>query len=295
MSQIYSMTGFGSASAEKDGYSARFEIKSVNNRGLKISIRSRPSLGVCEKQLRDLITSRLVRGSIDVYIIIERPAGDAVKPLRADVAQATIESIKKLAENLGLEDNLTARDLVAIPGIFDTSSEESFTEEEWPVVELAATEAIKQVMEMRKTEGEKLAKILLDLADPLETFVEKTNSAAPIALERARKRLTDRLAEIIPNGFNAADNQALEREMCLIADRADIREELDRLHSHISQYRDTLKKGGEIGKRLEFLSQEFLREINTTASKTNDTEIVQTAVQAKLTVEKIKEQAANLV
>ena len=83
--------------------------------------------------------------------------------------------------------------------------------------------------------------------------------------------------------------------MCLIADKADIREELDRLGSHLGQYRDALARGGEIGKRLEFLSQEFLREINTTASKTNDTEIVQEAVRAKLTVEKIKEQCANLV
>lgn len=289
------MTGFGAAAAEKDGFSARIEIKSVNNRGLKISIRSRPSLGVQEKRLRDLLASRLKRGSIDVFIFVERPAATGAKPIRADAAREAVEALRRLALELGLEDNLSARDLASIPGVFDASAEEPIADEEWPVIEEAALAALAQVDEMRRAEGEKLASILAGQADPIEDFVAKTNTAAPLALDRARKRLAERLAEICPNGFTAADNQALEREMCLIADKADIHEELDRLHSHLGQYRDTIGKGGEIGKRLEFLAQEFLREINTTASKTNDTEIIQMAVQAKLAVEKIKEQAANLV
>ncbi len=295
MSDIHSMTGFGSASTEENGLSVRLEIKSVNNRGLKISVWSRPSLGGCEKRLRDLLSSRLIRGSVDVYITIERPANADAKPIKAEAAKAAVESLRRLAKELDLEDNLSARDLASIPGVFGNSAEDPISDEEWPAVAQAAEIALQQVMEMRREEGRKLADILFALADPLEVFVEKTNQAAPLALERARKRLAERLAEICPNGFTAADNQALEREMCLIADRADIREELDRLHSHLGQYRETIKKGGEIGKRLEFLSQEFLREINTTASKTNDTDIIQMAVQAKLSVEKIKEQAANLV
>lgn len=295
MPDINSMTGFGVGSAEEAGLSVRVEIKSVNNRGLKISVRSRPSLGVCEKPLRDLVTDRLVRGSIDVYVSFERSTIGRACPLRAEAAYEAVNGLRRLASELGLEDNLSARELVFIPGVFDTSAEEPANREEWGILEKAVRAALDQVSEMRREEGRKLAEILVSLAAPLQEFVRKTNIAAPLALNRAREKLAQRLTEICPNGFTAADSQALERELCLIADKADIREELDRLASHIDQYLAALSRGGEVGKRVEFLAQEFLREINTTASKTNDTAIVQEAVKAKLAVEKIKEQSANLV
>ncbi|MDR0362900.1 MAG: YicC family protein [Planctomycetota bacterium] len=295
MVDIHSMTGFGAASAETDGYHVKMEIKSVNNRGLKVTVRARPSLGPCEKRVRDFIATELRRGAVDVYVSVERPASAAARPIRSEAAREAVAALRRLAAEICLPDNLTASDLAHIPGVFELSAEDPLSEDEWPPVEKALRDAVRQVNAMRLAEGAKLAGALLGQAEPLEEFVRATNGLAPRALERARERLAKRLAEILPNGFNAADNQALEREMCLIADRADIREELDRLASHIGQYREALQKGGDIGKRLEFLAQEFLREINTTASKTNDTEIVQRAVRAKLAVEVIKEQSANIV
>ncbi len=292
---INSMTGFGVGAAEAEGFSARVEIKCVNNRGLKISVRSRPGLGVVEKSLRDLVAERLVRGSIDVFVNFERLGGGAACALRAEAAKEAVRGLRRLAAELGLEDTLSARDLTLIPGVFEHSAEEPATEEEWAHLGQATEAALAQVAEMRRAEGRKLAEVLLDLANPLEAFVEQTNTLAPAALLRSRDRLRQRLEDLFPAGLAAADQQALEREMCMVAERADVREELDRLTSHLAQYRAALAKGGEIGKRVEFLAQEFLREINTTASKTNDTDIVQAAVQAKLTVEKIKEQCANLV
>ncbi len=295
MSTINSMTGFGSGAAEAEGFSCRVEIKSVNNRGLKISVRSRPGLGVAEKHLRDLLTERLARGSIDVFVTFERTGEGAACALRADAAKEAVQGLRRLAAELGLPDTLSARDLALIPGVFDHSAEEPATEEEWRHIGAAAEQALRQVEEMRKAEGGQLAAVLRDLANPLEDFVSQTNALAPAALIRSRDRLRQRLEDLFPAGLAAADHQALEREMCMVAEKADVREELDRLASHIAQYRAALDRGGEIGKRLEFIAQEFLREVNTTASKTNDTDIVQAAVQAKLTVEKIKEQCANLV
>lgn len=289
------MTGFGVGATEFTGFSARVEIKSVNNRGLKISVRSRPSLGVCERNLRELLSERLLRGSIDVYVSFERTGSPDACPIRSEAAREAVAGLRRLALELGLPDTLSASDLATIPGVFDHSAEEPATAEEWPLIEDALRQALNQVEEMRRQEGAKLAEILAGLALPLDDFLAKIAELAPAALERARERLKQRLAEIIPGSFSAADNQSLERELCLIADKADVREEQDRLASHLVQYRAALGKGGEIGKRIEFLAQEFLREINTTASKTNDTEIVQEAVKAKLTVEKIKEQCANLV
>ncbi|MDR1611845.1 MAG: YicC family protein [Planctomycetota bacterium] len=295
MADILSMTGFGASQVEADGYLVKMEVKSVNNRGLKIAVRARPSLGPCEKKLRDYLSAELRRGAVDAYVSVERPAAAAARPIRAEAARSAVESLRRLAAELDLADNLAAGDLAGIPGVFDLSAEEPLSPEEWRPVETALRDATGQVKAMRLAEGRALAEVLLGQAAPLEAFVAETNRLAPRALERARERLEKRLAEICPNGFSAADNQALEREMCLIADRADIREELDRLASHIAQYRQAIREGGEVGKRLEFIAQEFLREINTTASKTNDTGIVQGAVRAKLAVEVIKEQSANIV
>ncbi|MCD8351371.1 MAG: YicC family protein [Planctomycetaceae bacterium] len=292
---INSMTGFGVGAAEAAGLAVRVELKCVNNRGLKISVRSRPSLGTSEKNLRDMITEHLVRGSIDVYVNFERLGEGVACPIRVDAAREAVASLRRLAAELDLDDTLSARDLALIPGVFEHTAEEPATAEEWRTVELALIEALRQVGDMRRHEGAKLAEILLGLAEPLDHFLAKANELAPCALDRSREKLRLRLEEICPAGFTAADHQALEREMCLIAEKADVREELDRLSSHLVQYRNAIAKGGEIGKKLEFLAQEFLREINTTASKTNDTEIVQEAVKAKLAVEKIKEQCANLV
>lgn len=293
--EIASMTGFGAAAIETGGLIGRMEMKSVNNRGMKISIRSRPGLGAFEKNLRDLIGEALVRGSVDVTIAFERETAAAIPPLRVGAAKAAVAGLRRLAAELALEDDLSAKDLALIPGVFDNAIEEPVDEEEWKAVEAAARVALARMSEMRLAEGGKLSGILLSLAGPLEEFVRRTREAAPLALVRARERLRQRLEELCPNGLSQADSQALEREMCLIADKADIREELDRLASHIAQYRIAISGGGEIGKRIEFLAQEFLREINTTASKTNDTGIIQEAVEAKLMVEKIKEQSANLV
>ncbi|MCL2000065.1 MAG: YicC family protein [Planctomycetes bacterium] len=292
---VHSMTGFGAGAVEESGLSAQVEIKCVNNRGLKLSVRSRPSLGVCEKNLRELATERLTRGTVDIHVAYERQGPGAACPLRSEAAREAITGLRRLAAELGLADNLSARDLALIPGVFESSAEAPVTPAEWAVVEKAARDALAQVSEMRHTEGMKLALVLRDLALPLDEFLARSVSAAPLALERSRARLRLRLAELCPNGFRPADNQALEREMCLIADRADIREELDRLASHLAQYRAALDNGGEIGKRIEFLAQELLREINTIASKINDAEIIQEAVKAKLAVEKIKEQSVNLV
>jgi uncharacterized protein (TIGR00255 family) len=293
---IASMTGFGAAAAEAGAVAARVEIKSVNNRGLKISVRSKPGLGIFEKNLRDLAGEFLGRGSIDIYASFERPAAGGACPIRAGAARATVAALRRLAGELGLADDLSARDLALIPGLFESLGEESAGAEEWAAVEGAARLALGQVREMRLAEGRKLAAALLDLARPLEDFVDLARRAAPRVLLRARERLRLRLAEAgCGERPSPADGQALEREICLIADRADIQEELDRLSSHLGQYRSALAGGGEIGKRLEFLAQEFLREINTAAAKINDAETAREAVQAKLTVEKIKEQSANLV
>lgn len=297
MGIIHSMTGFGAGAAEdanRTGLGARVEIRSVNHRGMKLNIRSRPSLGPLEKKMRDLVQSRLKRGSVDVYITLMRPVAADNLPVREDVAKAAVAALRHLGHELELSGSLQISDLVHIPDLFDTGVEGLVSEEEWPVIQKAAETALVQVVEMRTQEGAAMARCLLELLAPIQDFATHARTAAPQVVERARARLTSRIEELRKEGLDAGDRQAVEREICLFSDRADIHEEMDRLDSHLQQFRDTLQKGGETGKRLEFVAQEFLREVNTTASKANDTEIVTWAVSAKLAVEKIKEQVANI-
>ncbi len=291
---IHSMTGFGLGTAEGDGHAVRVEIRAVNHRGRKLNVRSRPSLGPLEQKLRDRVAQTLARGAIDVYLSLARTPGDGAPPIDEDLGRGLVLAVRRLARSLDLGDGLDARDLLQVPGLFADLSDEPVAEAEWPLVETALAHALAQVARMRAAEGEATAASLKRLAEPIAAFVDFAGAQAPQVVERARARLQARLAELAPEGLRPADEQALEREVCLFADRADIHEEMDRLRSHLEQYRALLDRGGEIGKRLEFLAQEFLREVNTTASKANDTAIVTRAIDAKLAVEKIKEQAANI-
>lgn len=293
-SVIHSMTGFGAGSAESSGLLARVEVRAVNHRGLKLNVRSRPGLGAVERDLRNHVRDALKRGAVDVYVTVVRPVDPEHLPVREDVARATVAALRHLGAELKLEGELQVGDLVSIPGLFDTSGEEVVDKSEWPVVEQALEQALAQVLEMRQAEGAATAACLEELVKPLAAFAAASRKTAPAVVQRAHDRLHNRLEELRGTGLDTGDRQALEREVCLFADRADINEELDRLESHLAQYGDLLRTGGEIGKRLEFLAQEFLREVNTCASKANDTAIVSQAIDAKLAVEKIKEQAANI-
>ena len=287
------MTGFGAGCAENEHATARVEIRSVNNRGSKLSVRSRPSLGAAEKNLRDIVNLQLQRGSIDVTVGLTRKLSLEQAPLLYEMAEAAIGTLRAIAGKLGLEDNLSARDLLLVPGLFGTDISESITAEEWPLIEQALNQALAQMAEMRRSEGEATAARLLEILQAIEDFRLAAMEFAPEVVQRQRQRLRERLAELEVSG-RQADEQSLERELLFFADRADINEEMDRLSSHVAQFRQLLASGGEVGKRLDFLTQEMLREVNTTASKANDLRITSGAVEAKMAVEKIKEQAANL-
>ncbi len=289
---VFSMTGFGLGAAENEHAAVRVELRSVNNRGQKLGVRARPSMGVYEKDLRDLIAEQLLRGSIDVTVNLSRKLSLDAAPVLEETAAAAIHTIRTLADKLGLTDNLTARDLLDIPGLFDAGLDESLTEAEWPLVQAALKTALEQMAQMRKSEGAATAERLLQIVQAVEDFRVNARSRAPEVVEKQRVKLRERLAELAE--VRDCDNAALERELLFFADRADINEEMDRLTSHVAQFRQTIEQGGEIGKRLDFLAQEMLREVNTTASKANDLQLTKLAVDAKMAVEKIKEQAANI-
>lgn len=292
--QIRSMTGFGMGTAEENGRVVMVELRSVNHRGRKIHLRARPSLGVHEKAVRDEIQAHLSRGAIDCFLTCLRPIGSSLPQAQVDWAGSVVHTLRHLATTFNLRGDFEARDLLQVPGLFDLVAEKPLEEEEIPLVLDALGLAMKQLLGMRREEGDATAASLLALVREVEAFADHARQLAPEVVARQRERLRARMGELLPQGMQEVDERSLEREICLFADRADIHEEMERLASHVAQFRGVLETGGEVGKRLEFLAQEFLREINTTASKAGDATIISRAVDAKLAVEKMKEQAANL-
>lgn len=292
MAEIMSMTGFGSGVAENEHSAVRIDIKSVNHRGLKINVRSRPLLGAFDKNLRDLVAGKVARGAIDINVSVTRTLSAQQMPMLEELATSAVEALRHLAVKLNLSGEVSVSDLVAIPGLFDSGIGEPFSEAEWELLRRATEDGLEQFMQMRAVEGAATAERLLEIVEPVDSFRVFASEHAPQVVQRQRDKLNERLAEL--EVVRSTDEQALERELVFFADRVDINEEMDRLTSHVQQFRDTISKGGEIGKKLEFLGQEMLREVNTTASKANDVQITKLAVEAKMAVEKIKEQAANL-
>ncbi len=294
MASIHSMTGFGSAMAEENGLRARVEIKAVNHRGTKMAVRSTPGLGAFEKRVRDAVRARMRRGMIDIHVSVVRPVDEEHPPIPAEKIRGLVGALRGLGREAGLDADLRLADILLIPGLLEENAYDPVSETEWPAVESALQKALDQAAQMREAEGRATAHSLRELVKPVRDFAERARGLAPAVVIRQRRKLETRIAELRKDGVVPADQQAIEREICFFADRLDINEELDRLQSHLAQFDRILDQGGEVGKRLEFLAQEFLRELNTSASKANDTEIVTHAVNAKVAVEKIKEQAANL-
>lgn len=290
--EIYSMTGFGAAAITNENLAVRVEFRTVNNRGSKLNIRSRPSLNIYEKNLRELIASRLQRGSIEVNIEVTRHLNATQGAMIETLAGGVVATLRNVAQKLNLGGTLTINDLLNIPELFTEVLHEPLNASEWEILATVAETALQQLCTMRAVEGKTTATRLLEILTPIESFCQLARERTPLVVEKQREKLRQRIEEI--GNVRDVDHQSLEREIVFFADRVDINEELDRLTSHLEQFRTTINHGGEIGKRLEFLAQEFLREVNTTASKANDLTITSAAVGAKTAIEKIKEQAANL-
>ncbi len=291
---LHSMTGFGTAVSEDNALRVRVDVRTVNHRSLRMSVRCRGPLGAVEKRVRDALAAFVHRGQADITITICRLGFSPDAIVNGPLAKSAVDALRTAARDLDLDGGLTVSDLLQVPGLFALGSDEGLSEADWPLLRAPLEEAIAQVVAMRESEGSAAAAVLAEHAGQVRAFARLARSETDAVVDRVRRRLHDRLQEICPAGPTAADQQAIERETVLYADRADITEELDRLDSHLAQFEDTIVQGGEAGKRLDFLAQEMLREVNTIASKASGTAIAAQSINAKLAVEKIKEQTANV-
>ena len=289
------MTGFGRATVAGEDFKAAVEIKTVNNRYLDIHLRLSQELSSLEMNIRKLISSRLSRGRVDLNISFERSATTTYEINRPLVA-GYINVLRELQQEFNLAGDVDIASLTRLPGAL-TTARDSLDEESVAGIERAISEALDDLERMRESEGATLAGEMRGRVAKIEAEVPVIESAAEGLADAYRQRLQKRIGELVNRGGGPTvelDAGRLAQEVAYLADRSDISEELVRLRSHLEQFRATIDSPGEVGKRLDFLSQELNREANTVLSKSTDVSIKDAGLAIKAEVEKLREQVQNV-
>ncbi|QDT85247.1 Conserved hypothetical protein CHP00255 [Gimesia chilikensis] len=289
------MTGFGSSTAENDRLSVQAEIRTVNNRYLKISTRYPDFYAKLGSQIEKLLRSTITRGTVNLTLRIDHLNRKSVYLLDDQVVQQYWEQLKKLTEecHLPLPDSLDR--LLTLPGaVIDNDSRTHTPESDWPLIEEAIKGALIELTEFRQKEGESAQADLQSSNKTIGEQLETVKQKAPQVVTSYRDRLHQRLTDLLKDQEVELDPDSMIREVSLFADRCDINEEISRLTCHLEQFDTILNSETSQGKKLEFLVQEMFREINTIGSKANDVEISHAVIEMKLAVEKIRENVQNV-
>lgn len=290
---IASMTGYGRGEAEVRGYEAVVELKSVNSRYCEISLRSPKSLNAREADIQRILKDAFSRGRISAYVQITDPTPDEL-PIR--VNDRSVKAYRALLENValtaGIEEPVKLDHLLRYPDIFEADEVEEDLAAIWEATRMALEAACEGMKVMRLREGEALQNEFDLRLDGIESRLREAERLAPQRVASSGQRLRERLAEIIEEG--RIDSERIEFEMAMLADKLDVREECVRLDSHLALFREAMASGEPVGRKMNFLSQEMNREINTIGSKSNDAEMAHLVVGMKEELEKIKEQVENV-
>ncbi|MBO7726183.1 MAG: YicC family protein [Thermoguttaceae bacterium] len=291
---MLSMTGFGGANTRRNGYVIASEIKTVNNRYFKAALRISDGFSSLEPQVESLLRSKIDRGTISVQLKIRREEGrsrfqvnDAALLYYIDRARAAAPS------GSGLELGGVA-DFFRLPGVIEESDEAESAQDVWQAVEENLAEALDALSEMRRREGDEMEKALRRHCADLETRIAKIEELVPQVSARYREKLIERVSAIMSEHALAANEADFIREIALFVDKSDISEEIVRFRSHLEQFDAAMKMTAPCGKRLDFLTQEMFREVNTIGSKANFSEITYWVVDMKTIVEKIREMVQNV-
>lgn len=291
---VNSMTGFGRAqSSEGKKYLITLELKSVNNRYLDINIRAPKFIISIEDKLRKIISQKINRGKVDVFINYKSYQGDNIVPkLDVNLAKKYYDCLKELENTLGITDDITVSKISKYPEVLTLEVQEENIEEIMLDLNPILNEAIDMLIAMRQREGEKLLEdITLKLIE-IEKEVKSVEELAKLSPINYKKRLEDRIAEL--TGGMAIDEERVAQEVAIFADKVAVDEEFTRLYSHLNQIRKTLLLDEPIGRKLDFIIQEMNRETNTIGSKASDINIINTVINIKNLLEKIREQVQNI-
>jgi uncharacterized protein (TIGR00255 family) len=283
------MTGFGNASAQNDLFTTTVEIKTVNNRFLKVSVRIPDVLIALEPDIEKTIRASVARGTVTGHI---RQA--ARYRLVPEVIASYLKQIEQMqAQSINVPDWTDA--MMTLPGVVaDELSESVDAREQWPFVKAALQQALDSLGEFRRREGDSMYEELTGNCQSVSAHLEQIVTRAPLVVSAYRDKIKDRVNELLSKSSVEVEEDHLIREVSIFADRCDINEEITRLKCHIDEFLKVMDVSKPQGKKLDFLSQEMYREINTMGSKANDIEISHHVVDMKASVEKMREILQNV-
>ncbi len=289
---IKSMTGYGRSILEVDGRIYTVDIKAVNHKYSDISIKLPRILNYKEEDLRKKISGVISRGKIDVFVTFENYSSKGIDvKFNMELAKVYAEELERLSKECNVPNTTTAIDISKMPEIFklnETSDEDLIGQE----VEKAVDEALENFIQMRAVEGEKLVQDMLKRIEFIEGKVKEITSYSANVVPEYIEKLKSRVKELMQT--DVIDEARIAQEIVIYSDKSSIEEELTRLNSHIIQFRNLLKEGSPIGKKIDFLIQEMNRETNTIGSKANCLDITNRVIEIKTEIENIREQVQNI-
>ncbi len=294
---LNSMTGYGEAEGEVNGVNYAVEIKAVNNRYLRTNIKLPEAVAFLEEDIEKLLRQSLSRGTINYVLRLKQVSASTLFDIDEAALRAIMERLSRIksSSDIGPPWRIDIGGLLNLPGIIRPMlpSEEVAEKIRNTVLDITR-EAIEKLRQMRAAEGRSLEADLKSHCEAIKKDLEHIRNRSATVLQEYAKKLRKRVDELLAEATLKLDEETLAREVAVLADRSDVSEEITRLDSHLAQLAESGQVDDQAGRRLEFISQEMLREANTIASKSFDTEIIRQVVDIKCEIDRIKEQAQNL-
>ncbi|MBN2473161.1 MAG: YicC family protein [Pirellulales bacterium] len=289
------MTGFGEGRCEQDGLSVVVEVRAINSRFFKLSVRPSEGLGSLEPAMEEVVRKSVRRGTIQVALRIDRAASPEAFKINADVLERYRLQLESLRQRWAVSQVVSLESLLPLPGVVeDKSSHATDVAAEWPVIGRALEAAMENLQQMRAEEGRAMAADLRANCRSVTAGLEQIRQRAPLVVDAYRERLEERLKRALAEYDVELDPADVIREVGLFAERGDISEEIVRLQSHLDQFDAIMELPESSGRKLEFLTQEMFREANTIGSKGNDVEIARAVIEIKTAIERIREMIQNI-
>lgn len=292
---ISSMTGFGEVSADVDGVGYSIEIRTVNNRHLKVYTRLPEIASFLSDEIEKLIKTNISRGTVNYSLRIRNVSAESLVEVDQGVLRGYIDKLKAAAKSCDVKEKIDLSVLLTLPGVIaDVKPDEEVTEKLRSVILDLSGQAIAKLWEMRKQEGAALADDLLANCNLLKEKTDLVQGQSQGTIEHYHDKLKKRVDELLAKANLQMDSDLLAREVAVFAERSDIAEEITRLNCHLAQFESGCKGDENVGRKLDFITQEMLRETNTIGSKACNAEISGLVIDMKCIIDRIKEQVQNV-
>ena len=289
------MTGFGEGHRRQNGTTVAVEVRTINSRYLKVSVRAPEGYTALESEIEGVVRQSVRRGTVQVNVRVDREASPDDFRINDVVLRSYRDQVDRLlTSSITSEETLLAA-ILSLPGVVNESTSRSVdTESEWPILREAISAALEQLAQMRTREGQAMADDMRANCAIITRQLDAVEKRAPLVAESYAQRLRERLNTLLAAHDVHLEPADIVREVGMFAERCDIQEEIVRLRSHLGQFDEIMRTDDSVGRKLEFVTQEMFRETNTIGSKANDADIARHVVEMKAAIERMREMIQNV-